>query len=155
MAFFGPLFIGEEVHITVNDVPTTASWDNFEPMLIPALVIGVFVLIGIGLLLGGFYSFSQKGGYFVGTASRLLRYHKDVIKSFDWEQFTGTMEANIKKGDLALQLRTGKMVHRKNNSSYYVPDMVYISGVTNVLEIEQLCRKRIKENDPTPANRNK
>ena len=155
VAFFGPLFKGEEVHLTVNDIPTTASLENLEPLLIPALIIGLFVLIGIVLLFWGFYSFSQKGGYFVGTASRLLHYNKGIINSFDWEQFTGNMEINIKKGDLALQLRTGKMVNRKNDSSQFVPDMLYISGVTNVLEIEQLCRKRIKENDPTPANRTK
>ena len=62
------------------------------------------------------------------------------------------MEINNKKGDISLQLRTGKMVRRKNSSDEYVPDIVYISGVTNVLMIEKICRKRIKENDPTPAN---
>jgi hypothetical protein len=155
VVFFGPLFKGEEVHFSVDGVPTTASLENFEPMIVPALIIGLFVLIGIGLLLYGFYSFSQKGGYFVGTANRLFHYHKGIIKSFDWEQFSGNMEINIKKGDIALQLRTGKMVSRKNSSARYVPDVVYISGVTEVLEIEKMCRKRIKENDPTPANTSK
>jgi hypothetical protein len=152
VAFFVPLFKGEEVHFGVDGVPTTGSLENFEPILVPALIIGLFVLIGIGMLLWGFYSFFQKGGYFVGTASRLLRYNKGIIKSFDWEQFSGNMEINNKKGDITLQLRTGKMVSRKNSSAQFVPDIVYISGVINVLEIEKICRKRIKENDPTPAN---
>jgi len=43
-------------------------------------------------------------------------------------------------------------VNKKNSSAQFVPDIVYISGVPNVLEIEKICRKRIKENDPTPAN---
>ena len=152
IAFFGPLLKGGEVHFEVNDVPTVGSLENFQPMLVPSLVIGLFVLIGIGIMFWGFYSLFQKGGCFVGTASRLLRYNKGIIYSFDWEQFSGNMVINNKKGNISLQLRTGKMVNSKNSSDKYVPDIVYISGVTNVLMIEKICRKRIKENDPTPAN---
>ena len=152
VAFFGPLFKGEEVHFTVNNTPTTGSLENMEAMLVPALIIGLFVLVGIGILLWGIYSFFQKGGYFVGTASRLLRYNKGTVYSFDWEQFSGNMKINIKKGDITLELRTGKMINRKNSPAQYVPDVIYISGVPNVLEVEKICRKRIKENDPTPAN---
>jgi len=32
-----------------------------------------------------------------------------------------------------------------------IPDELYISGIPGVFEIEKICRKRIKENDPTPA----
>ncbi|MDR2861531.1 MAG: hypothetical protein LBV07_03160 [Syntrophobacterales bacterium] len=152
IGFFGPLFKRGEVHFKVNGVPTTGSWENLEPMIFPALLIGVFVLVGIGILSWGLYSFFQKGGYFVGTASRLLSYHKGKIYSFDWEQFTGNMEINKKKGDISLQLRYGKMVSRKNSPDKFVPDIVYISGTPDILEIEKICRKRIKENDPTPAN---
>ena len=152
VAFFGPIFKGGEVHFTVNNTPTTGSLENLDSLLVPALIIGIFVLIGIGMLLYGFYSFFQKGGYFVGTANRLLHYYKGTVNAFDWEQFSGNMEINIKKGDITLQLRTGRMVSRKSSSSQFVPDIVYISGVPNVLEIEKICRKRIKENDPTPAN---
>lgn len=152
IAFLGPLFIGEESHFTVNGVPTTGSWDNFQPMLAPTLIIGTFVLIGVGMLIWGFYSIFQKGGYFIGTVNRLIRYHNGNINSYDWEQFSGNMEINNEKGDISMQLRTGKMVSRKNNSDEFVPEIVYISGATDILEIEKICRKRIKENDPTSAN---
>ena len=152
VAFFGTLFKGGEIHFTVNDTPTTGSMENPESVLVPALIIGVFVLVGIIMLAIGFFSMFQKGGYFVGTATRLLHYNKGILNVFDWEQFTGSMKINIKKGDLELQLRTGRMVSRKNSSAQYVPDVLYISGVSNVFEIEKVCRKRIKENDPTPAN---
>jgi len=148
---FRPLFKGEDIHAEVNGVETIANWGNFEPMIFPTVLTGLFVLVGIGLLVWGFYSLFQKGGYFVGTASRLLRYKKGIINTFDWEQFSGNMEINHKKGTITLQLRTGGMVSRKNRSDEFVPDTVYISGATNVLEIEKICRKRIKENDPTPA----
>ena len=151
IAFLGPLFKGEEVHFKVNDEPTTASWDNFEPMLVPSLIIGLFVVVGIAILCSGFYSLFQKGGYFVGTENRLLHYRKGTINTYDWEQFTGNMEINSKKEDISMELRTGKMVSRKNKPDEYVPDVLYISGVANILEIEKTCRNRIKENDTTPA----
>jgi hypothetical protein len=152
IAFLGPIFKGEETHFTVNGVPTSASWENFRPMLTPALIIVLFVLIGIGMLTWGFYSLFQKGGYFVGTNNRLIKYYKGIVNTYDWEQFTGNMEINSLKGDISLQLRTGKMVQRKNRPDEFVPDIIYISGITDVLEIEKKCSKRIKENDPSPAN---
>jgi len=47
-------------------------------------------------------------------------------------------------------MRTGKMVSRKNGPDRYVPDVIYISEIPYVFEIEKICRARIKENDPTP-----
>jgi len=151
VVFFGPIFRGEETHFKVDGVPTSASWENFRPMLTPALIIGVFVLIGIGMLIWGFYLLFQRGGYFVGTNNRLISYNKGNINTYDWEQFTGNMEINNRKGDISLQLRTGKMVQRKNKPDEFVPDTIYISGISDVLEIEKKCRIRIKENDPSPA----
>jgi hypothetical protein len=152
IVFLGPLFRGEESHFEVNGVPTTASLENFRPMLTPTLIIGVFVLIGIGMLAWGIYSLFQKGGYFVGTNNRLISYNKGIVNTYDWEQFTGNMEINGAKGDLSLQLRSGKMVQRKNKPDEFVPDIIYISGITDILEIGKNCTKRIKENDPSPAN---
>jgi hypothetical protein len=67
IAFLGPLFLGKEVHFESNGVPTVASPDNLSPILVPAIIIGFFVLIGIGMLSWGIYSIYKKGGYFVGT----------------------------------------------------------------------------------------
>jgi len=152
-AFLGPLFIGEEVHFTTKGTPTVASPENLGPIILPGIIIGLFVLIGIGMLIGGFYSLLKKGGYFVGTPLRLISFQNGNIRSIDWEQFSGDIEVagNEISGNISLQMRTGKMVSRKNRGSEYVPDAIYISGITNVFEIEQICRKRIKENDPTPS----
>lgn len=154
IVFLGPLFVGKEVHFESNGVPTVASPDNLEPILAPALIIGVFVLIGLFMLVGGFISMFRKGGYFVGTPSRLIHYKKGRIRSIDWEQFSGDIEMIVKaqKGNISLQMRTGRMVSRKNGPDRYVPDMIYLASIPNVIEIERMCRKRIKENDPTPPN---
>lgn len=152
-AFLWPLFIGEEVHFTSNDIPTVASPDNLEPIILPAIIIGVFVLIGIIMLGSGIYSIFKKGGYFVGTPLRLIRYKNGNIRSIDWEQFSGDIEVNGNEilGNLTLQMRTGKMVSSKNRGNRYVPNTIYLSGIPDVYQVEQICRKRIKENDPTPS----
>ncbi len=154
VAFLGPLFVGKEVHFESNGVPTVASPDNLGPILVPALIIGFFVLIGLAMLSWGFYSVFKKGGYFVGTPMRLIHYYKGTMRSIDWEQFSGDIEVNgnVNKGNVSLQMRTGKMVSKKGRSDRYVPDVIYMSKIPNAFEIERICRKRIKENDPTPPN---
>lgn len=152
-AFLGPLFQGREVHFLANDVPTVASPDNLRPILFPAVIIGIFILIGIGMLGAGVYLIFKKGGYFVGTQTRLISLQKGKYRSVDWEQFSGDIEVTggEQKGTIKLGLRTGKMVSSKNGPDRYVPDELYISGIPDVFEIEKICRKRIKENDPTPS----
>ena len=151
--FLGPLFQGKEVHFLVNDIPTVAGPGNLGPILVPALIIGLFILIGLGLFGSGLYLLFKKGGYFVGTPTRLISLQKGKYRSVDWEQFSGDIEVtgNERKGTIRLGMRTGKIVSSKNGPDRYVPDELYISGIPNVFEIEQSCRKRIKENDPTPV----
>lgn len=156
IAFFLPIFLGNEVNLTVNDVPTAASANNLEPLLIPAIVIGVFVLAGILVLVLGFRFAFKKGGYYIGTPERLIKYEKNTLHSYDWEQFNGniSVSGDNQKGNVALEMRTGQMVSRKTkNREYeeYVPNIISMIGIDNALTVEQLCRKRIKENDPTPV----
>lgn len=154
--FLGPVFQGKEVEFLANDVPTVAGPGNLRPLLGPALIIGLFVLIGILMTTGAFFMLFKKGGYFVGTAARLISFRNGNYRSIDWEQFSGDIEVtgNDMKGNITLGLRTGKMVSNKNGPDNYVPDNLYISGIPNVHEIERICRKRIKENDPTPPATN-
>jgi hypothetical protein len=154
VAFLGPLFQGKEVHFTTNGVPTVAGPGNLEAITVPALIIGLFVLIGIVLTGVGLHMVFKKGGYFVGTPTRLIHFLKGSIRSVDWEQFSGDIEisgSNV-KGNITLGMRTGRMVSQKNGPDRYVPDTFYISGIPNAIEIEKICRKRIKENDPTPPS---
>jgi hypothetical protein len=152
-AFLGPLFVGEEVHFTSNDIPTVASPDNLGPIIFPAIIIGVFVLIGLLMLGFGLYSLFRKGGYFIGTPLRLISYQNGKVRSIDWEQFSGdiAVKGNEINGDLSLQMRTGKMVSSKNNRNRYVPETIYLTGIPDVYQVEKICRARIKENDPTPV----
>jgi hypothetical protein len=153
IAFLGPVFAGREVHFLSNDVPVVAGPGNLKPLLLPALIIGIFVLVGLGMLSWGLRMLLKKGGYFVGTPTRLVHFSNDTIRSIDWEQFSGDIEVggNEQKGNISLGLRTGKMVSQKNGPDRYVPDTIYISGIPDVFKVEQICRMRIKENDPTPS----
>ncbi len=151
-AMFGPILVGQESHFTSNGVPVVAGPGNLRPLLWPGIFMSVFVLVGVVTFGNSIYSFIKKGGYFVGTPSRLVYSSGNSIHSIDWEQFSGdiVVQGNAQKGDISLQMRTGQMVSRKNGPSQYVPDTIYICGIPNASEIEALCRKRIKENDPTP-----
>jgi len=119
-----------------------------------SVILGFFALIGIGILGWGIYSIVRKGGYFVGTPTRLVHFQSGTIRSIDWEQFSGDIKVSgdAQKGNISLQMRTGKMVSSQNAPARYVPDMIYMSGIPHAFEIEQVCRKRIKENDPTPPS---
>ena len=149
-AFFKPLFKGDDVNFKVNDVPTTANLDNLEPMIVPSLLLILFLVIGIGLLSWGVIILFKKGGYYVGTENRLINYLNGNIKYFDWEQFTGNVELNFKKKNISLEMRRGKIKKRENGPDEFVPEIVHLSGIENIVEIEKICRERIKENDPTP-----
>ena len=149
--FFKPLFKGENVNFKVNDVPTTANWDNLEPMIFPSLMLILFLAIGIGLLTWGLITLLKKGGYFVGTESRIINYNSGTIKYFDWEQFTGNIELNFNKKNISLEMRRGKIKKRDNGPDECIPEVLHLSGIENLIEVERICRERIKENDPTPA----
>ena len=118
------------------------------------IFLGIFLLIGLSVLASGIIQIFKKGGIFVGTPQRLIQYRNGRIRSIDWEQFTGDLEVggNEQKGNIEMRLRSGHMVNRKGGNSY-VPDLIYISGIPDVFEIERICRRRIKENDPTPPSR--
>ena len=149
-AFLGPLLWGKETTGSGNFV---LSSDSMEGMIIPVIVIGIFAIVGLGMLALGLASLFKKGGYFVGTPTRLINFTKDSYRSIDWEQFSGDIQVNGKesKGTITLGMRTGKMVSSKNGPDRYVPDVFYMTGIPQVFEIEEICRRRIKENDPTPA----
>lgn len=153
IAFLGPLFSGNEVEFIANGTPVVASPRDLGPILVPALVIGLFLLVGIGILTAGLVALFKKGGYIVGTPTRLISFRSNGYRSVDWEQFSGDIEVkgNEQRGSITLGMRTGRMVSSKNSSDRYVPDTFYISGITGVADVEKICRRRIKENDPTPA----
>ena len=69
------------------------------------------------------------------------------MTSINWEQFSGNIEVseNKQEGNIILQMRTGEIVTGKSGARRYIPDTVYIIGIPNVYEIEEICRKRIKE----------
>lgn len=153
ITFFAPLFNCKVVHFKVNDIPTIGSRGNWEPLLIPGLIFGLFVLIGIGLLIRSFDLYFQKGGYFAGTETRFVKYRNDTFSIKDWEQFSGNIKItnNGTLGDLELELRTGKLQNRKNRPDKFIPDIIYICEIENVFDLEKKIRRRIKQNDPTPS----
>lgn len=88
-AFLGPVFMGQEVHFKTNGVPTVAGPENLGPLMMPGIIIGIFMLIGIGMLGWALYMMFGQGSWFAETAARLIEYKPNKLKSCDWEQFNG------------------------------------------------------------------
>jgi len=147
---FKPLFVDENSQLSLNKT-LPKIWENIGSKGIPALFVLLFVFIGFTYLISGIISLFKKGGYYVGTETKLIHYKKNKIEYFDWEQFTGGIKVNLKKNEIILELRRGKMVKKKKGPDTFIPDSIYLCGIKKVLVIEKACRERIKENDPTPS----
>ena len=150
IAIFGSLLDGEGLDF--NSVKMSLKNEDLE--LVPSLIIGLFLLVGIVMFISGIIQLFQKGAFFAATKSRLIKYRKGKITVTDWEQFSGNIKINSKRqlGDLELELRTGQMKRRSKGSDRFVPHIIYLSEIKNIFDIEKKCRIRIKENDPTPRS---
>ncbi len=146
-----PLFQTTDLNAEISNIPKATFFD-IGWMVFPAIIIGIFLLVGFGMLVSGVYSLFQGGGYFVATSTRLIHYFKGNVKTYRWEQFAGVAELNINRGDITLELRTGVTTKGRDGSSTFIPEVIYISGVRNVADIEFICRKRINENNPPLAD---
>ncbi|PWK27271.1 hypothetical protein LV89_01584 [Arcicella aurantiaca] len=102
---------------------------------------------GILMAILGFYLKNQKGGYFVGTPSRLIYYFGGVVKSYHWSEFSGIIETNLTKGELSLQLKSGRTFVGKYKTKYVVPYMLYIlENPDTISKVEKICREKIQSN---------
>jgi len=125
--------------------------DDIEIAIIVTAIFFALITIGLGSIIYFFIITYQKGGLFIATNKRLIKYRNKNIISKDWNQFTGSTQISKRKYDhLALELKTGKFV-RQNNSSFsqFKPDIIHMVGIDNVSDIEGKCRNRIYQNEET------
>lgn len=126
-----------------------AENESINPAFYILGFIGIFYLIGLVILSLAIIPVIRRGGYFVGTPVRLIHYHNGKIRSVDWEQFTGDMQVrgNEQGGNISLLLKTGTW-KRQRGGSIYIPDMIFMTAIPGLSEVEKICRQRIKENTP-------
>lgn len=168
--FLLPLILGEEVHFKVNKSPVVAGPENLGPAIIPSLIIILFLIIGIAFLVRGVYRIFKKGGLFVSTATRLIHFQNGSIRSINWEDISEHIEVsgdnqkgdinlrlritmkdfidNIKKKGPPLQFKRQLIKESSNEQEDDSLEIIYISGIPNVFNVEEVCRRRIKENAP-------
>jgi len=151
LSFFLESFSPGGIKQIISNMSNAEEGNPEQSGIVFLIVIIVFVLVGLYMLFSGLFSLMKRGGYFVGTPTRLVRFNRGKMMWDNWDQFNGCIEVsgNNNRGTITLEMRTGHKSFGKTNS--YVPNIVYISGVPGVYEIEQICRKRIKEHDPTPV----
>lgn len=146
IAFFGPLITKGETTFTANGEEVTATWDNLSPMLLPGLVIGLFVSIGLGMFVGGIVGATGSAGWYIGTPKRLLRYKKNsTVTSNDWSDFTGAIEmsGSNEKADLTLTMNSSRMITLKSGQSSVQNETYTMPGIPNGLQVTDICKERI------------
>lgn len=151
--FFANVLAGGENEITINGTRKVISLDNLGEAVIPLMFFAIFILIGVGMIGYTIFSALKEGPYFVGTPTRLIMLTKKNTRSIDWEQFTGDIQVmgTDLEGSVLMELRTGRLVRRRRGPDRYIPEKIQLVGIENPYKIEAICRKRIKENDPTPV----
>jgi hypothetical protein len=147
------LLNGENIYVTSNNVVKMGNLENLQPLLAPGLMIGFLFLLAWIIFIYNIVKMVRGGGYFVGTNTRLVSQNKGKIRSIDWQQFTGetSVSGNATKGNVSLQLKNMIRVGSRNKKDIYKNEMIYFVNVRNAIEIEKICRTRIKENDITPV----
>lgn len=151
LSFFFDSFSQGGIKQIISNMKNADEGNSQESGIFVVILFSVFILVGLYMILAGVFSLLKTGGYFVGTPTRLVRFNRGKMMWDSWDQFNGNIEVrgNNKRGTIILESRTG--YKSAGMSNRYVPNIVYISGVPDVYEIEQICRKRIKEHDPTPV----
>jgi hypothetical protein len=141
-------FKGEALRIIKEASSKTTATEETQGALFLFIVFFIMLFVGLYLLIPAIIKMVRSGGYFVATPSRLLNYRKGEMNSYDWSQFNGniTVRGTNIKGNITLEMKTGYIAADQRPGSRYVPIEIYISSVAGIYEIEQICRKRIKEN---------
>lgn len=123
--------------------------DNM-PTIFWLIVLCFFIFVEILFLILGISLLFAKGSYFIGTPKHLIQYKKEhYIDIYEWKDFNGCMKVsgNNKKGNITLELNTGEKIN--NNSNQYAPDIVHAEHITDTLDIEKICLKRLREANKT------
>lgn len=149
LAFAGVTLIFVFIFLSSENETAEAIQRSDTPVVI---MFSVFFIAGISITSSGIIRALRGGGYFAGNPKQLIYYRKGKLSRIDWTEFTGDIQlsGNGNKGTILLVMRKGQ---KAGNAKAYVPDLIYITSVSNAFEIERIIRRRIKENDPTPAKR--
>lgn len=129
--FFLPLIFFGTVDIEINDVPTTVTQDNLDVMILPAVFIGVFVLIGLGVLSYAIYAFFARGGWYIGLPTGISYYRKKKTEFMKWDTFSSVeTKGGDDRGEVILNLQNGSEIH--------------MTKVPEPKKLAEICEQRIK-----------
>lgn len=149
-ALFDP-FSGAQDTSVAPSLPDESVIDKLiNQGIIMYLIYALFLGLGIWSLTKTVIPLLKKGGIFVGTPKMLFNYRNGQLITYEWDQFILKTNAtgNATKGDLTLTRTTGYQTKRNQaGMSYYIPYIVFMSGIPNVFEVEKICKQRIKKSD--------
>jgi hypothetical protein len=129
IAFLGAgVLIPITLYISIEDYSQIETFEFIQKSSIALILL----LLGGKLLYSVIYALVVDGGYFVGTPTRLVRFQAGKLTTITWDQFSRSVisSGNSKKGNLSLEMKPNH-------------DKLKISGIGNVFEIEEMCKRRI------------
>lgn len=116
----------------------TTDTDNERIGLIVLLVI---LLAFLYATVRGILSAAKEGGSFIGTSKRLIRFRKNTVNYFDWEQFTGRVDVNVVSRYVMLERQQKEEVN-----DILVHKKLFLTGLEQPTEVGAFCQQRINEN---------
>ena len=154
--FFEPYMKNGSISFSSIGIPVFNNIKEWDAIIIPAIFLMIFIVIGTGLFIGIIKMFFDKGNIYVGTEKRLISYSKGRIKTNQWNEFSGKITSKQKhnKGDLILELKqkvakeiiVDEDIYEDINEEF-IPKTIKMLGIRNVMNIENKCKYRIENSN--------
>ena len=144
-AFIYELFQGKPTSLFIWGEPVTVYPDDLSPLWGFFSFAALFMLPGFILILLGVFGFYRKGGYFIGSDDKIIKYNSwKELSIYKWLDFTGEIDAfeESGKGNFIFELKEKNKIKR-NNKTIEKNKKLTIAGVNYFNEINMFCRNKI------------
>lgn len=155
-------FINPIIEKELLDTSNIVEIENWTVLVLPAIVLGIFIVIAIGFFIKTLSALFSKGKFFVGTENQLIIYNKGTIITKEWKLFSGKIKTEQKHnyGNLILELKAKKAtniivdedIYDDNVDEEFVSETIEMIGIRNLMTIESKCTYRIEQHNNTIAS---
>jgi len=155
LGFISFKFINPILEKEFLDTVKVTEINEWGLLMIPAIALGVFGVISIGLLIKTIKLFFNKGVYFAGTETHLIIHKSNSTTSITWSSFSGktTIKQKHNYGNLSLELKAKKAIniivdediYEDNPDEELIAKTIEMIGIRNIIDIERKCNYRINQ----------
>ena len=139
------LLLGKPTSLYIGNTYTTISPDDLSPLFGFFIFGFFFVLPGFILIALGIFGFFRKGGYFLGTQSRLLQLNSwNECSVHDWSGFQNKIDLFFTntKGNLMFTLKETEIIKR-GGEKRQKHKIMRMAEIRYAKEIKEFCHEKI------------